>query len=60
MVRWAPAPSTGGSGLTLAALTDVNVTSRVDKSVLYFDTASSKWRGDSDQTVGTLTDFGNF
>lgn len=45
---------------TLEALTDVNVTSKVDNSVLYYKESESKFFADDINTVITLTDGGNF
>jgi hypothetical protein len=45
---------------SLSELDDVNVTGRVDKSVLYYDSATSEWKGDDINTVITLTDGGAF
>lgn len=50
-----PAPTYG-----IGELTDVDTTAAVDKSVLYFDQATSTWRGNDINTVITLTDGGNF
>lgn len=44
----------------LGDLTDVNTTAKVANSVLYYDAASSTWKGDDINTVITLTDGGNF
>ena len=51
----------GASGVTtLAALSDVDSIGKVDRSVLYYDATSSKWKGDDINTVLTLTDGGAF
>lgn len=50
----------GGGSATLAGLTDVDVNSSVNKSVLYFDLAANKWVGDELNTLVTLTDGGNW
>jgi hypothetical protein len=56
-----PAGPPGASGVSdLAALNDVNVASKTDKSVLYYDAAAGEWKGDDLQTIVTLTDGGNF
>ena len=44
----------------LGDLTDVNTNAKVNKSVLYYDSASSSWKGDDINTVVTLTDGGAF
>lgn len=44
----------------LAALTDVDVSGKTAKSLLYYDAASGKWIGDSIQTIIEVTDGGNF
>lgn len=49
-----------GGGTTLAGLSDVDVNSSVNNSVLYFDLAANKWVGDELNTLVTLTDGGNF
>lgn len=54
-------PAGSGSGsTTLAALTDVNVSAKVNKSLLYYDSVSGKWLGDSIQTITEVTNGGNF
>lgn len=56
-----PAGADGADGVTtLAALTDVDVTAKVNGSVLYYDTSASKWKGDDINTKVTLTDGGNY
>lgn len=49
-----------GSLIGLGDLTDVNDVSKVDKSVLYYDSATSTWRGNDINTVISLTDGGAF
>jgi hypothetical protein len=49
-----------GGGTTLAGLSDVDVNSSVNKSVLYYDLGANKWVGDELNTLVTLTDGGNF
>jgi len=44
----------------LGDLPNVKVTSAVNKSLLYFDTADNQWKGDAIHTVSTLTDGGGF
>ena len=44
----------------LGELIDVNTQAKVAGSVLYYDSATSKWRGDDVNTVVTLTDGGAF
>lgn len=44
----------------LSDLRDVNIGGKVAGSVLYYDQASSKWKGDDINTITTLTDGGNF
>lgn len=39
---------------------DVDDSARVNKSVLYFDFAQSKWKGDDVNTLISITDGGNF
>lgn len=53
-------PAGADGATTMAALTDVNVSGKVNQSVLYWDAATEKWRGDDVNTVVTLTDGGNF
>lgn len=56
-----PQGPAGASGVTtLAGMSDVNVTAKVNQSVLYWDQASGKWRGDDINTVVTITDGGNW
>lgn len=45
---------------TLAALEDLEVASKVDKSVVYYDGNSDTFKADGLYTVITLTDGGNF
>jgi len=47
-------PSFASSGTTL---TDTN---RVNKSIIYYDSASGSYKADSTWTTSTLTDGGNF
>ena len=47
-----PAFSTSGSGLS-----DTN---RVNKSIIYYDSASGSYKADSTWTTSTLVDGGNF
>lgn len=54
-----PGPSGSLTG-TLAGLTDVNVTAKVDHSILYYDSVSSAWKGDDINTILSITDGGNW
>ncbi len=45
---------------TFGDIPDVDTTAVVDKSVLYYDAAAEKWKGDDINTVITLTDGGAF
>jgi len=38
----------------------VDTTAKVSKSILYYDAESGEWKGDSAQTILTVTDYGNF
>jgi len=53
-----PAGPPGSSHLE--DLLDVNVTAKVDNSILYYDQTSEKFVADDINTVVTLTDGGNF
>ena len=53
-IQGIPGPS------TLSGLTDVNVLSKVDKSVLVFDQGSNKFVANDVNTVLTIADGGNF
>lgn len=56
-----PAGPAGPVGATtLAALTDVDITNKVDNSVLYYNQTSSKFLADDINTIITITDGGNF
>lgn len=44
----------------LYEMQDVNINSKVNQSVLYYDSASGKWKGDSIYTVLSLVDGGNW
>ena len=53
--------SGGGGGITaLAQATDVNVSAKVDKSVLVYDSSAGKFVANDVNTIITLTDGGNF
>lgn len=53
--------ATGAAGAShLANLLDVNVTAKVNNSVLYYNQASEKFIADDINTVVTITDGGNF
>jgi len=45
---------------TLASLEDLDVSNKVDKSVVYYDGISDAFKADALYTVITLTDGGNF
>lgn len=47
-----PAFSTSGAGLS-----DTN---RIDKSIIYYDSAAGSYKADSTWTTSTITDGGNF
>ena len=47
-------------GGTFAALADVDVANKTDKSVIYYDDTSGKYKADSSETLISLTDGGNF
>lgn len=54
-------PGVSGDGATqFASLIDVDVGSRVDKSLLYYSAATQKFKADSTTTTLTITDGGNF
>ena len=56
-----PVPFGGGGGSsTLADLTDVDTTLKVDTSVLYYKSSVSKFVADDVNTIITITDGGNF
>ncbi len=55
--RW---ESTPPAPVALADLTDVNISAKTNKSILYYDNATSQWKGDTLQTILTITDGGNF
>jgi hypothetical protein len=59
-----PAGPTGPAGpagsTTLAALTDVDITNKVDKSILVYNQDQSKFIADDANTLVTLTDGGSF
>lgn len=57
--NWAGLPYVSGGG-TLGALSDVNASSKVDGSVLYYDGTQAKFLADAITTKITLTDGGNF
>mgnify|MGYP003345521235 CR=1 FL=1 len=52
-----PLATTGG---TFAALADVDVNDKTNKSVIYYDDTSGKYKADSSETLISLTDGGNF
>ena len=50
-----------GPGFTsLTTVPDVDAGARIDKSLLYYDAASSKFKLDASITTTTLTDGGNY
>lgn len=56
-----PIGATGAAGVTtLSALTDVNVSAKVDKSILVWDDTTGKFVANDTNTVVTITDGGNF
>lgn len=50
----------GAGGASMGSLSDVDITAKVDGSVVYFDNARSKFLADDLTTKITLTDGGNF
>ena len=48
------------SNTTLASLTDVDLSNKVDNSVVYYDGNSDTFKADSLNTILTITDGGNF
>jgi hypothetical protein len=55
-----PGPQ-GPPGVTsLNGLSDVNVSGKADKSVLYFDSAQGVWLGNDINTISSITDGGNW
>lgn len=44
----------------LSGLSDVDVTGKTAKSILYYDASEGVWKGDNLQTILTVTDGGNF
>ncbi len=50
----------GPASSSLGAIPDVNTAARIDKSLLYYDAASQKFKADATVTTTTLTDGGNF
>lgn len=52
--------SPGMAGPPGPAGLELDDTARVDKSVIYYDAASSTYRADGAWTLNTLTDGGNF
>ena len=57
IVTAGPAISTGG---TFAALADVDASDKANKSVIYYDSSSGKYKADSTETLITISDGGNF
>lgn len=57
--HWAALPYVTSGG-TLEALTDVNVGSKTDGSLLYYDSAQAKFLANADTTRINITDGGNF
>lgn len=55
-----PQGPVSSANVGLDDITDVNTTSKVDKSVLYYDADAGEWKGDDINTVITLTDGGAF
>jgi hypothetical protein len=49
-----------GPATALSGAPDVNATARIDKSLLYYDAASQKFKADATVTTTTLTDGGAY
>lgn len=61
VIHQGPQGHTGPAGATtLSGLTDVTVSNRVNRSVLYYDSATGQWKGDSLQTIDEVVNGGNF
>jgi hypothetical protein len=58
---WNSLPYFGGSSITvLNDLVDVDTTAKVNRSVLYYDSAAGVFKADGLVTTNELTDGGNF
>jgi hypothetical protein len=53
-------PAASAENLYFAQLQDVNVADRVDQAVVYYSSASAKFKADGTNTILSLTDGGNF
>jgi hypothetical protein len=53
-------PAVSAEDLYFAQLQDVNVADRVDQAVVYYSSASAKFKADGTNTILSLTDGGNF
>lgn len=49
-----------GPAVPLSGAPDVNATARIDKSLLYYDAATEKFKADATVTTTTITDGGHF
>lgn len=49
-----------GPATALTGAPDVNATARIDKSLLYYDAATEKFKADATITTTTITDGGHF
>lgn len=49
-----------GVAANLDAVSDVDASSKVDRSLLYYDAGTSTFKADATVTTSTLTDGGNF
>lgn len=58
---WNSLPYFGGSSITvLNDLVDVDTTAKVNRSVLYYDSASGTFKADGVWTIPEITEGGNF
>lgn len=55
-----PGTDAGGALTSIGGIPDVDITSKTDTSVLYYNAATAKFRADNINTILTLTDYGNF
>lgn len=55
-----PGPQGPAADFTLAGLTDVNTSAKVNSSVLFYDSTTGMWVGNDVNTVTSITDGGNY
>jgi hypothetical protein len=58
--RWQPANPSAATTTSLEGLSDVDVSGKQDRSVLYYSAGAETWKGDDVNTLVSLSDGGSF